>query len=77
MLIKNEPASPMAGPDPYGYYIQSGMTLRDYFAAKAMLALIIANNGIIDVVTGLGNCKDAYQIADNMLKARKVNDEEV
>ena len=41
----------------------SGMTLRDYFAAKAMLALIHKN--YFDVAA-----KEAYQMADAMLKAR-------
>jgi hypothetical protein len=40
-----------------------GMTLRDYFAAKAMQALMPTN--YID-----SNAKVAYQMADAMLKAR-------
>jgi hypothetical protein len=45
----------------------SGMTLRDYFAAQAMQALLIATK------TADGNMiiKDAYNIADAMLKARE------
>ena len=47
-----------------------GMTLRDYLAAKAMQALIIANP-----VTGGGwptfAEKTAYLLADAMLKARQ------
>jgi hypothetical protein len=55
----------------------SGMTLRDYFAAKAMQAIIAGN------ITGK-KCEDrswleadqwapnvSYEIADAMLKARK------
>ena len=41
----------------------AGMTLRDYFAAKAMQALMPTN--YID-----SNAKVAYQMADAMLKAR-------
>ena len=47
---------------------QDGMTLRDYFAAKAMQAIITNHK--------LENCDDfviaenAYQLADFMLKAR-------
>jgi hypothetical protein len=41
-----------------------GMTLRDYFAAKAMQALMPTN--YID-----SNAKVAYQMADAMLKARE------
>lgn len=40
------------------------MTLRDYFAAKAMQALIHKN--YFDVAA-----KEAYQMADAMLKARE------
>ena len=56
---------------------QNGMTLRDYFAAKAMQAIIAGN------ITGK-KCEDrswleadqwapnvSYEIADAMLKARK------
>lgn len=53
------------GPDKYTVY-QSGMTLRDYFAAKAMQSFLI------DV--GLYNssevAKRAYKCADAMLKYR-------
>jgi hypothetical protein len=51
---------------PSGQY-QLGMTLRDYFAAKAMQGLLAGtttSNGSMIV-------KDAYAIADGMLKARK------
>ena len=41
----------------------AGMTLRDYFAAKAMQAVMPTN--YID-----SNAKVAYQMADAMLKAR-------
>ena len=41
-----------------------GMTLRDYFAAKAMQALIHKN--YFDVAA-----KEAYRMADAMLKARE------
>jgi hypothetical protein len=44
---------------------QSGMTLRDYFAAKAMQALITRRPLSGGEVAG-----DAYIIADAMLKAR-------
>ncbi len=46
-----------------------GMTLRDYFAAKAMQAIIIGNNADISVI-GIGAMKDAYNVADNMLLVR-------
>lgn len=45
-----------------------GMTLRDYFAAKAMLG-ILTNNNLEDCDDFVvANC--AYQMADFMLKAR-------
>ena len=43
----------------------SGMTLRDYFAAKAMQALI-DNDGLFSEIP-----TQAYAIADAMLKARE------
>ena len=43
---------------------QNGMTLRDYFAAKAMLRIGV-NTSYEDLA------KTAYKIADEMLKARE------
>ena len=65
--------NPPAFPRPYSedafleetdYLAQDGMTLRDYFAAKAMLR------------TSVGSsyeqlAKNAYEIADAMMKARE------
>ena len=52
----------------YPNYTESGMTLRDYFAAKAMQADVMANgwSGDIEHTVTL-----AYKIADAMLEARK------
>lgn len=53
-------------------WINKGMTLRDYFAAKAMQACItswIAKN--IYPETDLIVAENAYVIADAMLKARE------
>lgn len=50
----------------------SDATLRDYFAAKAMNG-ILANNAMIDTATDQTLewvAKNAYQMADAMLKAR-------
>ena len=45
---------------------RDGMTLRDYFAAKAMQAWLVGVNE-----PGEGRCADvAYRMADAMLKAR-------
>ena len=46
-------------------YQENGMTLRDYFAAKAMQALI-GRGGVFE-----GTQVIAYEIADLMLKARE------
>ena len=43
----------------------NGMTLRDYFAAKAMQALI-DNDGLFSEIP-----TQAYEMADAMMKARK------
>ena len=65
--------NPPAFPNPH-FRDSSGMTLRDYFAAKAMQA-IIQDTGI-----NIGEGKDrsdkhdaeaAYRYADAMLKARE------
>ncbi|MBP0948909.1 hypothetical protein JTA33_00405 [Pseudomonas sp. 20GA0080] len=52
-----------------GHGTAFGMTLRDYFAAKAMQA-IIEGNGADECSLGLGAAKDAYAVADAMLAAR-------
>lgn len=61
------PAFPESGlsglPNGEFIYGQAGMTLRDYFAAKAMQASIIQNRL-------MGCAEEAYEIADAMLKAR-------
>jgi hypothetical protein len=48
-----------------------GMTLRDYFAAKAMQAIIQANKGIYFTLPDGDLSTSAYQLADAMLKARE------
>ena len=48
-----------------GMQYQKGMTLRDYFAAKAMQALI-DNDGLFSEIP-----TQAYALADAMLKARE------
>jgi hypothetical protein len=48
-------------------FIKDGMTLRDYFAAKAMQGLL--NNGMHPNVHHLS--ADAYRVADAMLEARE------
>jgi len=54
-----------AFPTPF-FESDEGMTLRDYFAAKAMQALI-DNDGLFSEIP-----TQAYALADEMLKAREV-----
>lgn len=63
--MKNEPAFPVAATEYHG--MDSGMTLRDYFASKAMGALL----GDGSEFTPEWLARDAYDIADAMLKARE------
>ena len=62
------PAFPYAFPDKPGddFNVAFGMTLRDYFAAKAMQGLLSGTT----TNDGLAIVKDAYKMADSMLKAR-------
>jgi len=57
------------GPAPQSALQQDGMTLRDYFAAKAMQGLLSDSN-----VRGRKDefAARAYAMADAMLKAREV-----
>ena len=57
--------NPPAFPSVYSLPENKGMTLRDYFAAKAMQALI-DNDGLFSEIP-----TQAYELADAMLKARE------
>lgn len=48
---------------------QRGMSLRDYFAAYAMLGILSNSAIIVNDKTSISSM--AYQMADEMLKARK------
>lgn len=65
----DEPAFPINGA--LSAYQFCGLTIRDYFAAKALEGLL-CSEGVVDP---LGNehiyAKQAYAIADAMLEARK------
>jgi len=66
--------NPAAFPRPFSgttQYAQDGMTLRDYFAAKAMQALIIANGPAPQGGWPTYAERTAYLVADAMLKARE------
>ena len=63
----NIPAFPIQ--DAYSMSTEQGMTLRDYFAAKAMQSLIIAEhskNEFNEIQAVM-----AYEVADAMMKARE------
>jgi hypothetical protein len=64
----DEPAFPQHGFDPITerFTSQGGMTLRDYFAAKAMLGILYEG-----AESSAGIAGWAYEMADAMLKARE------
>jgi hypothetical protein len=61
------PAFPTSHSANYPTEIVGGMTLRDYFAAKAMQAFIGQN---VDALGDLHLAEESYRVADSMLKAR-------
>ena len=66
----NEPAFPRPASEAHMHGMhkpQEGMTLRDYFAAKAMQPLIVS----FTVQDINWTAQQAYKIADAMLKARQ------
>ena len=63
----NIPAFPSKALGGLGY--TTGMTLRDYFAAKAMTGLLTAE--IVGEYSNEHVAEIAYRIADAMLKARE------
>ena len=71
--MNNQPAFPVF-PETGGGHAAAfqGMTLRDYFAAKAMQALIIANGPAPQGGWPTYAERTAYLVADAMLKAREV-----
>jgi len=71
-MIKQVTAFPVKA-EPYSRDDQAGMTLRDYFAAKAMQGLLASPRTPTkdEVVTDTIVAKYAYLMADAMLKARE------
>ena len=70
--MNNEPAFPAMHFDLADN--EHGMTLRDYFAAKAMQAILSSDRyaGLIGVNRyEQRTAEDAYKMADAMMKARK------
>ena len=72
--MKDIPAFPLHnhGAQTLGLHV-TGMTLRDYFAAKAMQGLLASPRGTPDGsdATDVYYAKCAYLVADAMLKARE------
>ena len=68
---------PAQDPRASGFFTEDGMTLRDYFAAKILVALLTRVNDVTgDYVTNATpyeGARDAYHWADAMLRAREVN----
>ena len=63
--MSNTDTGGSAFPSPYDD--DEGMTLRDYFAAKAMQGLLASTTSS----NGMVIAKDAYLLADAMLEARE------
>jgi len=68
--MNNPPAFPLHnhGAQTLGLHV-TGMTLRDYFAAKAMTGLLTAE--IVGEYSNEHVAEISYRIADAMLKARE------
>ena len=73
--MKEITAFPFVASDDTGMIINTGMTLRDYFAAKAMQGQL----SILENVSALAReqikledvCIASYEVADAMMKARE------
>lgn len=67
------PAFPKAALNAWGDVIEmhKGMTLRDYFAAKAMQSILSNMSQGIKPQDCIAVAEDSYFIADRMLEARK------
>jgi hypothetical protein len=65
--MNNQPAFPLHnhGAQTLGMHV-TGMTLRDYFAAKAMQAMTLRGDG-----DHFYTSTQAYKLADAMMKARE------
>lgn len=70
--VENPSAFPATGEQCNAHDAESGMTLRDYFAAKAMQAMI--SNSADDRLSCQEYSERAYKQADAMLEQRlKIN----
>jgi hypothetical protein len=64
-------ARPHSETDEFIHHAQAGMTLRDYFAAKAMQSFLDEVGSESDQRFYKDIAIGAYQVADAMLKARE------
>ena len=71
--MNHKPAFPQFVLSNGGAYVEGGLTLRDYFAAKALQGLIASPRGTPDGrdATDTYYAKCAYLVADAMMEARK------
>lgn len=72
----NKPNNPQAFPyylcEPNGSYVQAGMTLRDYFAAKAMQGFL-SNSDLKRELSYREIAEKSYLMARAMLEEREKN----
>jgi len=64
----NQPTNPQAFPNPHRTDL-TGMTLRDYFAAKVMQGICASDP--VSAMTNERIAAESYDLADAMLKARE------
>jgi hypothetical protein len=69
--MNNPPAFPQFVLSNNGTYAEGGMTLRDYFAAKAMQGILAGLLAYGRDIVWDQIAEDAYKQADAMLKARE------
>ena len=69
MPVDNTPAFPHD--DRAEYNERAGMTLRDYFAAKALQGICASENHLDRIGSFANAAVTAYELADAMLKARE------
>ena len=71
------PAFPLGASEYAGHGPQAGMTLRDYFAAKAMQGMLANGDWVARMSDHTGidpdecTARAAFEVADAMLEARK------
>jgi hypothetical protein len=70
MSDKNTGGPAFPAPAGVSHITEQGMTLRDYFAAKAMAQLMLSSPVVQDDARTTASW--AYEYADAMLKAREV-----